>query len=103
MSEQTAQHISPALTLQVVGCVNNGSGLVRLTTTATSRQLRSGDRVTVSGVGGVAAASGTWSVVAVSPTVTDLVGSAFAGGPYTSGGTANATPSTAASSASISS
>jgi hypothetical protein len=84
MSEQTTQRISPSLTLNVVGAVSNG-GLIRLTTTAASRQLRTGDRVVVANVGGVPNATGTWTVTAISATVTDLVGSTFAGA-FTSGG-----------------
>jgi hypothetical protein len=85
VSEQTHQRIAPALTLSVVGAVSNG-GLIRLTTTAASRQLRTGDRVVVAGVGGVPNATGTWAVTAISPTVYDLQGSTFAGA-FTSGGT----------------
>lgn len=84
MSEQTAQRITPSLTLAVTGAVSNG-GLIRLTTTAQSRQLRTGDRVIVAGVGGVPNAAGTWTVTAINPTTTDLVGSVFSGA-YTSGG-----------------
>jgi hypothetical protein len=91
MSEQTSQAINRSLTLSVTGCVNNGSGLCRITVTPQSRVLRTGDRVVVAGVGGVAAANGSWTVNVVSGTQYDLVGSAFAGGPYTSGGTVKRT------------
>jgi hypothetical protein len=90
MSEQTAQHISPALTLTVTGAAHNGSGLIRLTTAAASRPFRTGDRVTVANIGGVPNATGTWTVTAISATVFDLVGSTFAGA-FTSGGTAKRT------------
>jgi Zn-dependent alcohol dehydrogenase len=91
MSEQTSQRINAALTLDVVGAVSNG-GLIRLTTVAESRQLRTGDRVIVSGVGGVPNATGTWTVTTISATVTDLQGSTFAG-TFTSGGTIRRTGS----------
>jgi hypothetical protein len=84
------QYINRSLTLAVTGAANNGSGLIRLTTTAQSRQLRTGDSVVVSGVGGVPNATGTWPVTVITPTTCDLVGSTFAG-TYTSGGTAKRT------------
>jgi len=70
----------------VTGCANNGAGLVRLTTAA--HELAAGDVLVVSGVGGVAAANGRFTVAAVTATTIDLAGSAFAG-TYTSGGVAN--------------
>lgn len=79
-----------SLTLAVTGAVNNGSGLIRLTTTAQSRVLRTGDQVIVAGVGGVPNAAGTWVVTAINSTTCDLVGTTFAGA-YTSGGTAKRT------------
>lgn len=75
-----------ALSLTVTGAVNNGSGLIRLTTVAAGRVLRTGDTVQVSNVGGVPAATGTWKVTSVNATTVDLQGSTFAG-TYTSGGT----------------
>jgi hypothetical protein len=71
VSDQS-QRINRKLTLAVTGAVSNG-GLIRLTTTAQSRQLRSGDRVIVANVGGVPNATGTWSITAISATVNDLV------------------------------
>jgi hypothetical protein len=73
VSEQTSQQINRSLTLAVTGAVNNGSGLIRLTTTAQSRQLRTGDRVVVTAVGGVPNATGVWTVTAISATQYDLV------------------------------
>jgi hypothetical protein len=84
------QFSNRSLTLSVTGAANNGSGLIRLTTAAASRQLRTGDRVVVANVGGVAAATGTWTVTAISPTSYDLQGSTFSGA-FTSGGTVKRT------------
>ena len=75
-------------TYTVTGCTSNGSGLVRLTTSAV-HELRAGDVVVVSGVGGVAGANGRFTVSAVPTTTTlDLAASAFSG-TYTSGGSVN--------------
>jgi hypothetical protein len=72
-------------TYTVSSCANNGSGLIRLTT-STAHVLKAGDAVVVSGVGGVTAANGRFTVAAVPGTTTlDLAGSAFSG-IYTSGG-----------------
>ena len=75
-------------TYTVTGCSNNGSGLVRLALSAT-HELRAGDIVVVSGVGGVAGANGRFTVASVpSATTLDLAASAFAG-TYSSGGSVN--------------
>ncbi|MCR0981770.1 glycosyl hydrolase family 28-related protein [Roseomonas populi] len=79
-----------ATTWAVTGCANNGGGLVRLTT-GSAHELRVGDVVLVSGVGGVAGANGRFTVAAVPSTTTlDLLGSAFAGS-YAGGGSVNPT------------
>lgn len=63
--------------ISISGAANNGSGLIRITSGAHGRTT--GDQVTISGVGGVTAANGTWTATVISTTVIDLVGSAFAG------------------------
>ena len=69
----------------VTGAANNGSGLIRLTTATNG--FVTGDKVTVTAVGGVPNATGTWTITRISSTQFDLVGSTFAGA-YTSGGVA---------------
>ncbi|MBP0491836.1 glycosyl hydrolase family 28-related protein [Pararoseomonas indoligenes] len=76
-------------TYTVAGCANNGAGLVRLTT-GTAHELKIGDVVFTSGVGGVAGANGRFTVAAATATTLDLAGSAFAGA-YAGGGTVNPT------------
>jgi hypothetical protein len=77
-------------TYSVAGCTNNGSGLVRLTTSL-AHDLRAGDLVVVSGVGGVPGANSRFTVAAVPTTTTlDLAGSTFSG-TYTTGGSVNPT------------
>lgn len=70
----------------VTGAVNNGSGLIRLTMPSTAL-YSTGQVLYVSGVGGVTAANGQWTVTVIDATHIDLQGSAFAG-VYTSGGSA---------------
>lgn len=79
--------VSPTIdrVLQVSGAANNGSGLIRLTTSIPHTYV-SGDRVDAENVGGVPAASGQWTIKVPDSTHLDLVGSTWAGG-YTSGGT----------------
>ena len=74
--------------LNVTGAANNGSGLVRLTMASTAT-LYTGQKVTVASVGGVTAATGTWTITVVDSTHIDLQSSTFSG-TYTSGGTVNA-------------
>lgn len=68
----------------VNGVANNGSGLIRISTVA-DHGLTTGDKVTISNVGGVPNANGNWVVTVVSTTAFDLQSSAFSG-TYTSGG-----------------
>jgi hypothetical protein len=68
----------------VSGAVNNGSGLIRLTVGSTSGWT-TGDYKTISAVGGVPNANGTFAITVVDSTHIDLQGSTFAG-TYTSGG-----------------
>ncbi|WP_043836063.1 glycosyl hydrolase family 28-related protein [Muricoccus aerilatus] len=77
-------------TYAVTGCAANPSGLVRLTVSS-AHELRAGDLVVTSGVGGVAGANGRFTIAAVpSSTTLDLAASAFSG-TYTSGGSVNPT------------
>jgi hypothetical protein len=71
--------------LHVTGAVNNGSGLIRLTTLV-AHQYESGDTVDVQNVGGVPNATGQWVIEVFDATHCDLTGSTFAGG-YSGGGT----------------
>lgn len=73
-------------TKTVSGAANNGSGLVRITT-STAHGFSTGYTVTLSGVGGVPGANGTFTIAVISTTTFDLVGSTFSGA-YTSGGSA---------------
>jgi hypothetical protein len=76
-------------TVAVSGAVVGTGGKVRLTVTSTAN-LADGNAVTVSGVGGVTEANGTWPVDVIDGTHLELNGSAFVVGPpphvYTSGG-----------------
>lgn len=73
------------VTTAVTGASNNGSGLVRLAVVTTAL-LFTGNSMTVSGVGGVTGANGTFTINVIDSTHVDLVGSTFSGA-YTSGGT----------------
>jgi hypothetical protein len=68
----------------ITGAVNNGGGLIRITSTA--HGLGTGDPIYVSGVGGVPNATGQWDVSIINANTVDLIGSTW-GGAYTSGGT----------------
>lgn len=93
--QATATMARPGLTLEslnalapgaltITGAANNGSGLVRITVGSTAT-LTTGDVKTISAVGGVTAANGTWTITVISATTFDLQGSTFSG-VYTSGG-----------------
>lgn len=69
--------------LAVTGAANNGSGLIRITTA--SNTLKSGDRVTITAVGGTVEANGSWFITRITATTFDLLGSTFTNA-YTSGG-----------------
>ena len=101
--EYMASLAKPGLTLEqldaiapqqllVTNAVNNGSGLIRLTLTATSNayfNIAGQNFIEVQGVVGTggltAAANGSWKPNIIDSTHIDLVGSAFVGA-YTSGG-----------------
>ena len=71
--------------LPVAGVANNGSGLIRITTSA-AHGLVTGDLVNLHGVNGVAAANTRATATVVDATRFDLQGSSFAGS-WTGGGT----------------
>jgi hypothetical protein len=84
---------SPGLTLEsldqinalaITGAADNGAGLVRITVASTAG-LTTGDVKTISSVGGVTAANGTFAITVIDATTFDLQGSTFSGA-YTSGG-----------------
>ncbi len=60
----------------VTGAVNNGSGLIRITT-STSDIFGTGARAYIAGVAGTTEANGTWILTKISATTYDLQGSAF--------------------------
>ncbi len=70
--------------MAVTGAANNGAGLIRITVASTST-LVDGNFYTLSAVGGVPNANGTFEIDIISGTTFDLIGSTFAGS-YTSGG-----------------
>lgn len=73
----------------ISACANNGSGAIRVTTSA-ANSYQSGDRVWITGVVGATQANNTtygfWPITVISSTQFDLVGSTFSS-TYTSGGT----------------
>ena len=79
----------PSFTLAnfaVTNCVNNGSGLIRVT--AVGHSFVTGGRVSVRSVGGTTEANGLWTITKIDADNFDLQGSTFAN-PYTSGGNAS--------------
>ena len=70
----------------VTGAANNGSGLIRITTSATSHNLNTGDHVTISGIVGTTEANAGWTITVITANTFDLVGSTFTNA-YISGGT----------------
>ena len=76
--------------LAVTGVVSDG-GPIQIQVASTTG-MHSGDSVTISGVGGVTAANGTWAINIQSSTAFDLMGSTFSGS-YTGGGTVQGTGS----------
>lgn len=82
----TITAVPAAVTKNVTGAANNGSGLIRLTVVA--HGFSTGYRITVAAVGGTTEANGTWTVTSIDADHIDLQGSAFVNA-YTSGGTAS--------------
>ena len=70
--------------LTVSGVVNNGSGLIRITT-STAHGMVTGNKVFISAVTGTTEANGLWTVTLVNSTQVDLQGSTFSNA-YISGG-----------------
>lgn len=70
----------------VSGAANNGSGLIRITTSV-AHGWATGDRINVYGVVGTTEANGVWTITVITTTTFDLQGSTFTNA-YTSGGTA---------------
>ena len=70
--------------LSVSAAADNGSGLIRITTSAV-HGLATGDIVTIHDVAGTTEANETWQVTVIDTTNFDLVGSTFSNA-YTSGG-----------------
>lgn len=85
-SQQQQQGAHRHLTYQVTGAANNGGGLIRITTPGNPR-FHTGDRITITGVGGTVEANAGWNITVISPTTFDLIGSTFTNA-YTSGGQA---------------
>jgi hypothetical protein len=88
--QEAAAVLTPTLTLTVTGAADNGSRLVRLTTSGTDAPLGGtffqGDQAVIAGVVGTVEANGTFNVTTPDGTHIDLLGSTFAD-PYVSGGT----------------
>jgi hypothetical protein len=72
-------------TVNVSNAVDNGSGLIRITTAA-SHGLSTGNKVFIKDIVGTTEANGLWTVTVVSATEIDLDSSAFVNA-YTTGGT----------------
>jgi hypothetical protein len=87
--EITAVPTIAAVSRAITGAADNGSGLVRITSTA--HGFTSGDVITIAGVTGTTEANGTWTITVIGPNTFDLVGSAFVNA-YVSGGTASSVP-----------
>lgn len=82
-----ANHAYLTSSATVSGAADNGSGLIRITTSA-AHGFATGTAVTVAGVTGTTEANGDWIITVVDTTHFDLQGSAFANA-YVSGGTAS--------------
>jgi hypothetical protein len=70
----------------ITGAANNGSGLIRITHSVSSRPFVSNQWVYIYGVGGTTEANETWAITVIDSTHFDLQSSAFTNA-YTSGGT----------------
>jgi hypothetical protein len=79
-------NVSNSLTRTITGAANNGSGLIRITTSG-SHLFSPHDVVIITGVVGTTEANGTWSINVIGSTTFDLVGSTFTHA-YVSGGSA---------------
>jgi len=89
-SIQMADGLAVATTAPTVSnCVNNGSGLIRVTCTA--HGFSTNDWIGVYGVGGTTEANGSWQITRIDANTFDLQGSTFTNA-YTSGGHATNRP-----------
>lgn len=78
--------VSGAGQISVTGCVNDGTGKIKLTFSGSHGQF-TGQKIRVNGVTGTTEANGFWTVTVLSRTELTLDGSAFVNA-YVSGGTA---------------
>lgn len=76
-------------TKAVTNCVNNGSGLIRVT--CTGHGWSTGEKVVVYNVGGTTEANSAWTITVIDANTFDLQGSTFTHA-YTSGGSATNRP-----------
>jgi hypothetical protein len=75
------------LRVAITGAANNGSGLIRITT-ANAHRFQTGNKITITGVGGTVEANGaSRTITVITATTFDIVGSTFTNA-YTSGGVA---------------
>jgi hypothetical protein len=84
-SEGRALIVRPNATVTATNAVNNGSGLIRITTGA-AHSLTTGNKIFISEILGTTEANGAWIVTVVNTTTIDLQASIFTNA-YTSGGT----------------
>ena len=80
---QQGQRGHKTYTAGITGAANNGSSLIRIT--STGHKLRTGDHITITSVGGCVEANAAWVVTVVTANTFDLNGSTFTNA-YTSGG-----------------
>jgi hypothetical protein len=81
----TIENIATNVSLSVSACADNGSGLIRVTTT-TDHGLVTDNSVTIASVVGTTEANGDWIITKIDNTNFDLVDSTFTNA-YVSGGT----------------
>jgi hypothetical protein len=74
-----------AATVTATNAVDNGAGLIRITT-GTVHGRTTGDKILISGILGTTEANGAWIVTVINTTTIDLQASTFTNA-YTSGGT----------------
>jgi co-chaperonin GroES (HSP10) len=83
-SQQQQQRKSKGLVIAISGAANNGSGLIRITSSA--NPFQTGDKVHIKNVAGTVEANGKSDITRITGTTFDLAGSAFTNA-YVSGGT----------------
>jgi hypothetical protein len=85
---QQQQPSQRMLKTPITGAANNGSGLIRITTGAPHR-FATGNKITITGVGGTVEANGaSQTITVITANTFDIVGSTFTN-TYTSGGVAS--------------